>query len=114
MMLAGALSARLSLAGEVEVWCNGRDHYEAVRRATNAVQKNYIDSTLATSKNKKRPLIEDPKITKKVIREHGTEHARSGEAGDRAGNEAGDRHELGQDARPTKARRSSEAEAQHA
>ena len=98
--------------GEIGVWYNGRNHYEAVRRATNAVQKNYLDSTLAIPKNKKRPLIDDPKITKKVIREHGAEHARSGEAGDRAGNEAGDRHELGQDARPTKARRSSEAEAQ--
>ena len=63
---------------------------QAVRRATNAVQKNSVDSALVKSTNNKRPLTDNPKITKKVIREHGTEHARSGEAGDRAGNEAGD------------------------
>ena len=61
--------------GEIEVWYNGRNHYEAVRRATIAAQRKKTDSALAISKNKKRPLNEDPKITKRVIREHGTEHS---------------------------------------
>jgi hypothetical protein len=56
-------------AGEIEVWYNGSNHYETVRRTTNPVVSS-------KSKNNKRLLTDVTEITKKVLREHDTEHAR--------------------------------------
>jgi hypothetical protein len=44
--------------GEIEVWYNGRNHYEAVRRATNAVQKIVLTPHLSSLK-----IIKDHSLT---------------------------------------------------
>ena len=92
-------------AGEIEVWYNGSNHYEAVRRTTNSVVNS-------RTKNNKRLPTDVTEITKKVLREHDTEHTRGRGPGDRTGNEGSDRHEIGQDERPAKTRRSGQEEAQ--